>query len=598
MKNFLDPISNEFAYSMGWTLLHSLWQGTGLVLIAAVLLFFLKERSAKLRYTLSLSFMALQLFLSALTFIYYYGQITSAVAVVSPIAPESFLYAGMEIESQLSVYQKITLWLNLHFAEIVFCWLAGTGALALRLTGSWLFLKRLRYYAQPVTNPVLLAKFEMLLQRFNISQHVDFRESSRILSPMVIGVARPLVLVPIGMFTGFTASQIEAVLAHELAHIRRYDYLINLLQSIIEIIFFFHPAIWWLSVRINTERENCCDDLALTVCEDRMALAHALVKVAEQQLTLPLAMALNSNKNVLMNRVRRVVGLAPAPNRTFNLLPSVLLLLGLLAGVSVYALDQKEESKSEAKKPKIETDTTTNKMVLQLTERADSVVNKKTKTLSLAKPHVFGDQVHGDSGMAITINADSMINVVVNEAFETANIPASVTFRAASDKPVDRKRLEELRLDIEQQIFARERLNREKEKLNWKKRTLAESRSETIREQARLFSEDKKTAIINEAEQEKQLASLEQKIKQDEQKITQLSNAISALVLEDFKTQEKIQTIEKEMREKNYGNTALFLAEPFIPGNPVIEVQVAPIPPKPATRSIKQKVAKDPTKNK
>lgn len=600
MNNFLNPISQEFAYSMGWTLLHSLWQGTVLVLMAAVLLFFLKERSAKLRYTVSLFFIAFQLTVSAFTFFYYYWQVTSEVMVASStLSPGIFMYSG--VEPQLSAYQKVVLWFNLHFGEIVFCWLLGAGVLALRFTGSWLFLKRLRYSSNPITNPILLAKFEDLLNRLNITQRVDFRETSRILSPMVIGVARPLVLVPVGMFTGFTTAQIEAVLAHELAHIRRYDYLVNLLQSLIEIVFFFHPAIWWLSARINTERENCCDDLAITVCKDRMALAHALVKVAEQQLSFPLAMALNSNKNVLMNRVRRVVGLAPATNRSFNLVPSVLLLLGLLAGVSVYALDQKEEQKSAEKKQEIEVDTTTKRAVITLTQRRDSVIAVGVKELAAIVPDSGLDAVNVELRQKLALISDSI--KVVFDDLKLADIPAAtVTFHGANTTPVDRKRLEELRLDIEQQIFARERLSREQEKLNWKKRSLADARSATIREQARLFSEDKKAAALNEAEREKLLTQLEQKIKDEEQKITQLSSAISALVLEDFKTQERIQAIEQEMRDKDYGNTTIFMAEPVVRGYPTaIPVEAISIPgqPRPALRStIKLKPAKAPVKAK
>src|SRR5204862_7224915 len=103
------------------------------------------------------------------------------------------------------------------------------------------------------------------------------RESAGVPVPAVLGGVRPVVLLPASAVTGLTPLQLDALLAHELAHVRRYDYLVNVLQSVIETLLFYHPAVWWVSRRVRDEREHCCDDLAVTVCGDAHAYATALL---------------------------------------------------------------------------------------------------------------------------------------------------------------------------------------------------------------------------------------------------------------------------------------------------------------------------------
>ena len=134
-------------------------------------------------------------------------------------------------------------------------------ALSLRLFGGWLQVQRLRRrYVQPAE-----ARCEAILielrDRLRVSRPVKLLASQIAHVPMAIGWLRPVILLPISVMTGLDEDQLRAILAHELAHIRRYDYLVNILQSAIEVLLFYHPAVWWLSHRIRAERENCCDDL-------------------------------------------------------------------------------------------------------------------------------------------------------------------------------------------------------------------------------------------------------------------------------------------------------------------------------------------------
>src|SRR5688572_9975621 len=138
---------------------------------------------------------------------------------------------------------------------------------------------------------------------------VRLLETSRIDVPAVIGVIRPVIVVPIGALTGLSAQHIEAILAHELAHIRRHDYLVNLLQAAVEALMFYHPAVWWMSKQIRLERENCCDDIAAAACGDRCVYASALAELEERR-GPSLAMAASGDGD-LLTRVRRLLMLAP-----------------------------------------------------------------------------------------------------------------------------------------------------------------------------------------------------------------------------------------------------------------------------------------------
>jgi beta-lactamase regulating signal transducer with metallopeptidase domain len=153
---------------------------------------------------------------------------------------------------------------------------------------------------------------------------VGLRVSAMVQSPVVIGAWRPLVLVPVGMLTGLPAAQVEALLMHELAHIRRHDYLVNLLQSVAEALLFYHPAVWWVSSQIRKERECCCDDAAVAVSGDVMEYVNALAELASSRPMRLAAVAANGGS--LADRIARLLGeRRPAPGKRGTVLAVVLL---------------------------------------------------------------------------------------------------------------------------------------------------------------------------------------------------------------------------------------------------------------------------------
>ncbi|MFY7910397.1 MAG: M56 family metallopeptidase, partial [Emticicia sp.] len=172
---------------------------------------------------------------------------------------------------------------------------------------------------------------------------IKLLESARASVPMTIGWIKPVVLLPIGMASGLTIKQLEAILAHELAHIKRYDYLVNIFQNFIEILFFFHPATWFISGKVRDERENCCDDFAVEICGDSLVLAKALTQVASYQQQPRLAMAFGAKRQTFMDRIKRIIGINDSKPMSYGNWAAVMGMILVVALGVVYA--QKEVAK-------------------------------------------------------------------------------------------------------------------------------------------------------------------------------------------------------------------------------------------------------------
>lgn len=554
MKLFSDLLPGPAVSAFGWTLIHSIWQGTLLMLGAVAVFYLLRKKPAATRYLAGVGFLFAQVIASAGTFIYYYPKTTTtAISSVKGLARYTTLSASRtwaEVSGDLPISFKIQMWLTAHLHELVICWLIGSGILLLRFAGGWIFTERLRLNAKVIMDKEWRARFGVIIAKMNISRAVEFRETAKVLTPMVIGAFSPVVLIPIGLLSGFSTAQVEAILAHELAHIRRNDYLINMLQSFVEVIFFFHPAIWWLSERVRAEREHCCDDIALAVCGDKMSLAHALVKVAEWQAAPGFAMAFASKKPLLLHRVQRVLGLNPKPVRTFSSLPAMIFAIGLVIGLSAYAVAQKVEKDKEKK-------------------AAKHMAIKKRKP---AKTEVRVEH-EMDEVMEIAIAEDINENIEAQLADVDVDIEApKIDFGQSDNDTLDRKtweisqkiramheelkpyhaRLQELNLEREKYRFETERLEREIEKLEWKKRRSEELRSDLMEKRSVLFNQDSKDTKLSDAELDKQLADFEQQIKAQEQAISELNNQISNTTKEVIKVDAPEQKLQREIEEVHF----------------------------------------------
>ncbi len=185
-------------------------------------------------------------------------------------------------------------------------WMAGVLVCYVRIFIGWLAALRLRRRGVCAAPEVWQSRLDKLAVRLKLSRPVVLLESCLADVPVVIGWFRPVILAPLGVLAGLSESQVEAILVHELAHIRRYDYAVNLLQGFVEGLLFYHPAVWWISRLVRAERENCCDDVVIAHCPDARAYAAALATL-EQNRPIAGEAVLAATGGNLMKRIHRLL---------------------------------------------------------------------------------------------------------------------------------------------------------------------------------------------------------------------------------------------------------------------------------------------------
>jgi beta-lactamase regulating signal transducer with metallopeptidase domain len=308
-------LSTTIVQALGWTLVHFLWQGLVIAALLAAGLRIFRSGPAHYKYLAACAAMALMALALLVTFRLVLSQpeplpaITPISAKISTIETSTTFTLNQPTRTATPELRTTGFFERLdHLLPwLVLGWLAGVCALSCRLFLGWLQVRRLRRTAtHPLPSP-WPEKLAALAQRLGVNRSIQLLQSALIEVPTVIGWLRPVILLPASCLTGLTPGQLEAIIAHELAHIRRHDYLVNLLQSTIETLLFYHPAVWWVSRRIRDERENCCDDLAVEVSGDLVGYARALatleeLRPASAQLMLAAAGA------PLLQRIRRLAG--------------------------------------------------------------------------------------------------------------------------------------------------------------------------------------------------------------------------------------------------------------------------------------------------
>src|SRR5215207_5678133 len=208
------------------------------------------------------------------------------------------------LDRAISILQRIT-------PSIVLAWLIGVGVSSIRLWRSWRVVQSIRHSGEHTGSASLQKCFTALCHRLGARPATKLLVSAAVRVPMVVGWLKPLVLIPGSILSGLSPAQVEAILAHELAHIRRNDYLVNLLQNAIETVFFYHPAIWWISAQIRKEREHCCDDIASGATGGALHYVSALAALEQGRDGDP-QLALAATGGPLLDRARRLLRPKPA----------------------------------------------------------------------------------------------------------------------------------------------------------------------------------------------------------------------------------------------------------------------------------------------
>ena len=374
----LDPLlSSPIAERLGWMLVHAVWQGALIALVLAGALHLLRRHAPTVRYAACCAALVLLVVLPVATGLLgapadppRSASESQSVASEAPrpaapsaagpvhVAPKP--PAGGEADADdaevawtAALSAQLTAWRDAATRAVrpalpwlVAAWAAGLLVAGGRLLGGAWRLRRVRRRQSSPAPPPWPERMAQVAERLGLQRAVALRVSDAVDGPTLVGWWRPVVLVPAAVLTGLPPAQVEAILAHELAHVRRHDVLVGWLQAVVEALLFFHPAAWWISAQTRRERELCCDDLVTARGADTLTYAEALTAVAEQALAerpsrSPLAMAASDGD--LLARIRRL--LAPSTDARsvrdrLALGAAALLVLALPVGLAACASQQ------------------------------------------------------------------------------------------------------------------------------------------------------------------------------------------------------------------------------------------------------------------
>jgi len=308
MEYFTTLIPETLSQAISFTLLHSLWQITlvSIIFFIAVKLF-AKEKSS-LKYNLAIMSLFSCLGITMLSFVYFFIEYTAASNAIDPFIGQQFMtqeFASTFVSGKFS-FEKF---MQENISLISGCWLIGSALFFARFGSGVIGLYNLKQNAIASSDKRLHYIMNGLKNKLRLTKEVQIQESSYITNPIVLGYIKPVILFPVAMCAQLSMDELEAVIAHELAHIKRNDFIINLIQSFAEAILYYHPLVWWLSKIIKEERENCCDDIAVGLTADKINYAKTLIKIQELSSTpsMSLALAFTGNKNQFKNRIMRIL---------------------------------------------------------------------------------------------------------------------------------------------------------------------------------------------------------------------------------------------------------------------------------------------------
>jgi beta-lactamase regulating signal transducer with metallopeptidase domain len=303
-------IPSNLAEALGWTILHSLWQASIIGAVLMLTLQVVKSTNAIQRYWVSLSALFAVLLIAIITFFTLYQHENQVLALIESDKVALLDFHLIPLQSEKTWHDYFDMLMSLASAyspQISLLWVLGVLFLSIRFIISLLYIHQLKTYKVKSASIEWEARLRAIVGKIKINRQIKLVESALVAVPTVVGWLKPMILFPLGMFASLPPHEIESILAHELAHIRRNDFIINILQSIVEILFFYHPAVWFISKHIEHERENCCDDIAVAAVGDSLTYIKALTNLATMKTThLSPALAVTGKNGSLLQRISRI----------------------------------------------------------------------------------------------------------------------------------------------------------------------------------------------------------------------------------------------------------------------------------------------------
>lgn len=301
MNTLSDFFTHPVIQAIGWALLHSIWQGLLIVLLLKLILSLIPTHKSTLRYGVSLAGLAAIPLAGFVTV----GLLLPQMSPAAPLMPVMFPHpTAAPTGGSASLFFQVTTYIENQMPFILSAWIAGVLVCSLRLAAGWMYLSHLTSTAQPVDG-YWQELTSALARQLAVRRDIRLAESGRMDSPAVVGIFKPVILVPIGMLAGLSAQQVEAVLLHELTHIRRHDFMVNLGQSLMEVVYFFNPFVWIISSIVRDEREFCCDDVVVQRYSRRVYAEALAYLETSRAVKTKLSLSLSGGKNNLLYRIKR-----------------------------------------------------------------------------------------------------------------------------------------------------------------------------------------------------------------------------------------------------------------------------------------------------
>jgi uncharacterized protein (TIGR03435 family) len=335
---------SAWMYVAGWVLVHFVWQGAMVAVVAALVLHLSRRQAASVRYRIACGAMIAMLL----------AVVTTAALVDPPAANVKDARASLRTTADGRVDVFLPIQINeapspaavsnaqrveMLLPWIVSAWLFGVILLLARAAAGWWRVRRLHQLALASVRSSWQATGNRIASRLGLARLIRIVALPHVDVPLVVGCLRPIVVLPIAAMSQLNVAQAEAILAHELAHVRRHDYLVNLMQTLAETLLFYHPAVWWLSARIRDEREHCCDDVAVAVCGDPVGYAAALAEL-EGWRSGELSLAAAATGGSLLNRVRRILHVELSDDSRTSSWTIALLVFAIVSGLTVHVIAQ------------------------------------------------------------------------------------------------------------------------------------------------------------------------------------------------------------------------------------------------------------------
>jgi len=299
----LFDASGVWIVALGKTTVHSLWSGLLILALLRYTMWYIPDKLSTVRYGISVSALLLLFSSVVATFILLYKPSAASARIV--LSTDLLPAVSREFSTQ-GPYSTAA---GIHRMFIIFGQIYFTGAMAMLMRSaiSLFHVRQLRNSGTPIA-PEWYNRLSLVSKSLGIRRSVDILESVRVKVPLLAGILRPVIIVPAGMVTNLPFSQVETIMMHELSHLRRKDYLVNIMQLFIECVLFYHPAVWIISGLVRDEREHCCDDEVLRMTDNPVNYAKALIHIAEYQQFLRLVPgATGTGKHHLKFRINRIL---------------------------------------------------------------------------------------------------------------------------------------------------------------------------------------------------------------------------------------------------------------------------------------------------